>query len=143
MASLQISHGLSLQESELQFQFVRSSGPGGQNVNKTSTAVQLRFDVRNSASLPEGVRARLIRLCGQRLNAEGTLIIEARRHRTQKQNRKEAIERLVELVARAAERPRVRLKTRPSRAAREKRLGAKQSRSRTKKQRRSVKGLDD
>lgn len=143
MAAVRITSSLSIQDSELDFQFIRASGPGGQNVNKTSTAVQLKFNVRTSASLPEAVRSRLARLCGQRLTGDGVVVIEAKRHRTQQQNRKEAMERLVNLIERAAEKPRVRVKTRPSRSAKERRLGAKQSRGRTKAQRRSVSGSDD
>jgi ribosome-associated protein len=133
---IQITKDIDLDEDELQFDFVRAAGPGGQNVNRVATAVQLRFDVRRSPSLTESVRARLMRLAGNRINKDGVLIINARRFRTQTRNRKDAIDRLSDLVRRAAQREKPRKKTRPSNAARELRLQEKRRRSRIKNLRR-------
>ncbi|MEJ2549566.1 MAG: alternative ribosome rescue aminoacyl-tRNA hydrolase ArfB [Anaerolineales bacterium] len=133
---IQITKDIALDEDELQFDFVRAAGPGGQNVNRVATAVQLRFDVRRSPSLTESVRARLMRLAGNRINKDGVLIINARRFRTQTRNRKDAIDRLSDLVRRAAQREKPRKKTRPSNAARERRLQEKRRRSRIKNLRR-------
>jgi len=124
-------------ESELAFEYVRASGPGGQNVNKVATAVQLRFDARRSSSLPEDVRARLIRLAGKRVTSEGILIIEAKKHRTQEQNRFDALERFHELLRKAREKPKSRKKTKPSKSSKEKRLKEKRERGETKRGRRS------
>jgi ribosome-associated protein len=137
-----ITRSLSLDEKEVQFFFVRASGPGGQNVNKVATAVQLRFDVGNSPSLPGDVRTRLIRMAGRRITRDGILIIEARQHRTQERNREAAIERLVALIQRVVERPKPRKKTKPSRASRERRIESKKQRGKVKQARRSVSDLD-
>ena len=121
-----------LDERELEETFVRASGPGGQNVNKLSTAVQLRFDVRRSPSLPDDVRVRLERLAGSRLTGEGVLIIVAQRHRTQERNREDARERLVDLIRRAAVTPTPRRPTKPTLASKRRRLDSKARRSRVK-----------
>ncbi len=120
-----ITASLSIDESEIHEDFVRASGPGGQNVNKVATSVQLRFDAANSRSLPEEVRQRLIALAGNRITADGVLIIEARRFRTQARNREDATARLVELIRSAAQKPIIRRKTRPTLASKERRLETK------------------
>ena len=135
---IRITETIRLDEAEIRERFVRSSGPGGQNVNKVATAVQLRFDVRNSCSLPEEVRERLVRLAGKRVTREGVLIIEASRFRTQEANRRDARERLVRWVEKAAEIPRRRRKTRPAAGSKERRLEAKRLRGETKKVRKPV-----
>lgn len=126
---IRINAALSIDEREIEESFVRASGPGGQNVNKVSSAVQLRFDARRSPSLPDDVRARLMRLAGSRLTRDGVLIINAQSHRAQARNRAEALGRLVELIRRAAVAPRPRRATKPTKAARERRIEAKKRRS--------------
>ncbi|MCI0512377.1 aminoacyl-tRNA hydrolase [candidate division KSB1 bacterium] len=133
---LYINENISVDERELQFEFIRASGPGGQNINKVATAVQLRFDVEHTRALPPEVQARLIQLGGKRMTTEGVLIITARRFRTQEKNRQDAIERLVALIQRATVIPKVRRPTRPSRASKERRLEIKRRQSATKKKRR-------
>jgi ribosome-associated protein len=123
-----ITPTLSLDDREIEERFVRASGPGGQNVNKVATAVELRFDIAHS-TLPQDVKTRLVSVAGRRVTAEGVLVIDSRVHRTQGQNREAARERLVELVKRAAVAPRKRTATKPSRAARERRIESKKSRS--------------
>jgi ribosome-associated protein len=129
---ISVTAGITIDEQELVEAFVRASGPGGQNVNKLSTAVQLRFDVRGSPNLPEDVRTRLERLAGRRLTREGVIIIAAQRFRTQERNRQDARDRLFALIAQAAERQPTRRPTRPSRAARERRLTEKAHRAQIK-----------
>ncbi len=138
---LQVTPSIAIREFELSERFVRASGPGGQNVNKVATAVELRYDVGRS-SLPEDVKARLGSLAGKRLGADGVLLIDSRAFRTQAQNRAAARERLVELVRRAAVRPKARKKTRPTRTARERRIEEKVQRSRIKAGRGRVRGED-
>jgi len=142
-AVIRVTRTIGIEESELRFEFVRASGPGGQNVNKVATAVQLRFDAAHSPSLPEWVRTRLLRLAGRRATREGVLVIRASRHRTQERNRQDAVERLVALVREAAQRPKARRPTAPTRASREARLEEKRQRARRKRDRRPVRGGDD
>jgi ribosome-associated protein len=139
---IRVTDHISIDEREIEESFVRASGPGGQNVNKLATAVQLRFDVRGSPSLPAEVRARLERLAGTRMTRAGVLIIIAQRHRTQARNREDALERLVELVRRAAVAPRLRRPTRPTAAARRRRVEAKKHRAGVKRLRRAKPTLD-
>jgi len=136
---LHVTPTIAIREHELDERFVRASGPGGQNVNKVATAVELRFDV-GSSSLDEDVKTRLIALAGKRMTSGGVLLIDSREHRTQAQNRAAARERLVELVRQAAVRPKKRRKTKPTQAARERRLGEKIRRARVKAARGRVKG---
>lgn len=133
---IQVTDTIQLDERELQLEFVRAGGPGGQNVNKVASAVQLRFDVVNSPSLPEPVRARLLRLAANRITQDGVLVIDARAQRTQERNRQDAVNRLVALIRQAAVRPKTRHKTRPSTAERVRRLQTKRRTSEKKQQRR-------
>ena len=130
---IRVNAQIELDEREIQEDFVRASGPGGQNVNKVSTAVQLRFDVAHSPSLPDPVRARLIKLAGRRLTLEGVLIIEAERYRSQRRNRDDALERLLALIREACEVETPRRPTRPTLASKKRRLDSKQRRGETKK----------
>ncbi len=130
---IQVTANIAISESEIREQFIRSSGPGGQNVNKVASAVQLRFSVSQSPSLSEDVKQRLLKLAGRRINTEGILIIEAKRHRTQTQNRDDAMGRLISLIKRASESPKPRVKTRPTRASTERRLETKRQRSKIKR----------
>ena len=132
---LQITPTILIDETELQFEYIRASGPGGQNVNKVATAVQLRFDIANSPTLALDIKGRLIRLAGKRVNTDGILTIEARRFRTQEKNREDAIHRFTLLVQKAAVKPKKRRKTVPTKASRERRLKAKKQRGEIKKSR--------
>jgi ribosome-associated protein len=131
---IRITASISIDERELDERFIRASGPGGQNVNKLSSAVQLRFDVRGSPNLPDDVRARLERLAGSRLTRDGVVVITAQRHRTQERNRADALDRLIELIRRAAVAPIPRRPTKPTRGSRERRIESKKRRS-------SIKGM--
>jgi ribosome-associated protein len=139
---LQITPTIVIDDSEIEERFVRSSGPGGQNVNKVSTAVQLRFDACRSPSIDDEVRGRLKAIAGSRMTADGVVVIDSRAFRTQAQNREAARERLVELLRQAAVRPKRRRKTRPSGASKLQRLDAKRHRANTKERRRNVAGDD-
>jgi len=132
---IQVTPSLVIEDADLDERFVRASGPGGQNVNKVATAVQLRFDVERSRALDDGTRARLRALAGSRMASDGTLVIDAREHRTQSANREEARERLVELIRRALVRPKRRKKTRPGKAAVQRRLDGKRRTSNKKRSR--------
>ena len=140
---LNITPSIVIDENEIQLDFIRASGPGGQYVNKAATAVQLRFDVHNSPSLPADVRQRLMRLAGSRMTEEGTLIITAQRFRSQERNRQDAVDRLAALIRKAAEKPKLRRKTKPSLAAKQRRLDAKRRRGKTKRLRRPISGDDN
>jgi ribosome-associated protein len=133
---IETGEGTAIPEEEVHFHFIRASGPGGQKVNKASTAVQLRFDVANSPSLSEELRSRLMRLAGRRLSREGVLVIEASRFRSQERNRQDALDRLAGLLRRAARRPKRRRPTRPTAAAQARRLQEKRRRGERKRERR-------
>jgi ribosome-associated protein len=137
-----ITKKISLDENEIHEDFVRASGPGGQNVNKVSTAVQLRFDVKHSPSLPEEVRQRLMEIAGHRLTTDGVLIIDARRFRHQERNRQDALNRLKELIRRAAQKPKKRVKTQPTLASRQKRQESKRLHSQKKQLREKPRYVD-
>ncbi len=132
---IRITSKISLAETELNWDFTHASGPGGQNVNKVATAVRLHFDLINSPSLPDDVRARLSRLAGRKVNSKGILTIDGRRFRTQEKNRRDALHRLIKLIRQAARKPRLRRRTRPSHASVERRLESKRHRGEIKRRR--------
>lgn len=135
---IKITPNIAIHENELNFEFVRSSGPGGQNVNKVSTTVQLRFDVRTSVGIPGEVKRRIRSLAGKQLTENGILIIKAGRFRKQEQNRQDAVERLVRLLQAAAVKPKKRIKTRPTKASKERKLATKKKRGQLKKLRKQI-----
>ena len=139
MALIIIAPGVCVDDSAFEFNFIRASGPGGQNVNKVATAVQLRYD---TTVLPAAVQQRLPTFAGKRLTADGVLIIDARRHRTQERNRADAVERLLEVLRQAGEKPKPRVKTKPTKASRERRHDAKRERGTLKRKRHKVGDLD-
>jgi len=139
---IRVTDSISINESEIEESFVRSSGPGGQNVNKLSTAVQLRFDVRHSPSLPNDVAIRLMALGGRRITKDGVLVLIAQSHRTQERNRADAIERLVALIKEAAVKPIPRRATKPTKASKQRRIEGKKRRSGIKDMRRSKPNWD-
>jgi ribosome-associated protein len=140
---IQITPDIAISEDEIQVQFIRASGPGGQHVNKTATAVQLRFDIKNALSLPVDIRERLLRFPDRRITADGVLVITARRFRSQDQNRRDAVQRLVDLVHKSALKPARRRKTKPSRAAVKRRLEHKRRQGVKKGMRRPISKADD
>jgi ribosome-associated protein len=135
---IEITPSIQIDDDEIEFNYIRSPGPGGQNVNKVSSAVQLRFNLHSSSTIPQDVKQRLVKLAGRRLTSEGVLIIEARQYRSQERNRQAAVERLVRLIQQACEPPKPRYKTKPTHAANLRRLETKRKRGKIKRIRRDA-----
>ena len=140
---IQISDTLAIDENDIEMDFIRSSGPGGQNVNKVSSAVQLRFNVSGCAALSQAIRERLKKIAGRRMTSEGILVIKAQRYRSQEQNRQDAVDRLVEMIQKALAAPKHRRSTRPTAASKKRRLATKRRRSELKRLRRAVRHTGD
>ena len=138
VSGIRVADGIVLSESELQFIFLRASGPGGQNVNKVATAVQLRFDVKNSPSLPEEARERLFQIASKRISEAGILVIEAKRYRTQERNRQDALDRLLNFIRKAVDKPVPRKRTKPTHTSIQRRLESKRRRGEIKQMRGSL-----
>jgi len=139
---IKITQQIQIPDDELQWQFIRASGPGGQNVNKVATAVQLRFDVKRTGALPDDVRQRLMRIAGYRITKEGVLQINSQKHRTQERNRHDALKKLTSLIVEATRKPKLRKKTKPSKGAIQKRLNTKKQRGALKKVRKKPSATD-
>ena len=139
---IQVSDGVELDESEINYKFIRSPGPGGQHVNRAATGVQLYFDVKQSPGLPERVRRNLYRIAGNRINSKGILIISASRFRSQDLNRKDALERLIDLIEKSSRRTKPRRRTKPTASSVRKRVEAKKKRSRLKQTRQKISGVE-
>ena len=140
---VRITPKIAINKNEIKLNFIKSSGPGGQNVNKVATGVQLRFDVKNSPSLSDEVRTRLIRLAGDKMTKDGILIIQGKRFRRQERNRQDAMDRLIKLIRKASEQPKIHIKPKPTRASKERMLAAKRHRSQLKKMRQWVSVSED
>ena len=140
---IEITPQIQIDENEVHFEFVRSSGPGGQHVNKVATAAQLRWDARQSSAIPGAVFSRLKQVAGRRLSAEGVLMIHASRFRSQERNRQDAMDRFIKLIRKAVEKPKPRRKTRPTKASKERMLAAKKHRSRIKETRQRIRRVDE
>ena len=139
---IRVNKDIFIDDDEILFDFVRSSGPGGQNVNKVATAAQLRFNIVESNNLPDKVKNRMIKIAGKRVNSEGTLIIESKKYRSQERNKAEAIQRFIDLILSAAAEKKKRIKTKPTTVSTEKRINSKKQRSEVKKLRKKIKKVD-
>jgi ribosome-associated protein len=139
---IKINNNISIDENELSFNFIRSSGPGGQNVNKVSTAVQLKFDILNSAGLSENIKQRIITKGGKKVSKDGTILIEAKRFRTQEKNKQDALNRLITLIKDSSTEPKIRKKTKPTKISSDNRITEKKQKSEIKKYRKKINDND-